>query len=155
MNKRCEWCNREIKEDESSFSVKEAESCHMCPECLMHILPKTLFPEQPFDSTEEEGDDERRNLERLPVLARVYLSKTDQISEVMPILLLDVSDGGMRFQVKKQLGQDETVILGFLSSYLVYKAVGSVRHVKEVAGRNQVMYEAGIQLTGIHQDLRF
>lgn len=154
MLTKCDWCGAETEINESHFALDAENACHMCPACIIALLPKVPIPLKNGDESSEGQSSDRRRIERLPVQTRVYLSRPNRAVEVIQVMLLDISDAGMKIKLREKLNMDERVVIGFFSSDLVYKAIGNVRHIKEVSGREVNLYETGVRITGIHQELR-
>lgn len=70
---------------------------------------------------------------------------------VTEILLLDISDQGVKIRLNEKLDTGEEVTLGFSSGKTIYRAKGKVRHFSE-ADEEYLPYQVGIQLEAIHQD---
>ncbi len=149
LNTNCAWCNRETEFTDRSIGFDDSAN-YICPACLIDLLPKT-----PVRITEYGIYGENRRIhKRYPVISSVYLSTTAGFNKYTKIILMDISDSGMKIQLQEKLVKDESITLGFLSEDLVYKAVGRVKHTKELQLENEGVYQAGIEITGIHQDLR-
>lgn len=148
----CEWCNQE---SDLSAEIEGGmdESSFICPGCLIPLLPKTLSVGEREQETANE-DGERRRAERYPLTSVAYLSSSEGKRKIAKILLLDISDSGMKIQLQEALKENEKITLGFMSDDLIYKAIGIARHLTQVGQDGQTFFQAGIELTGIHQELR-
>lgn len=148
----CAWCNREAQFFDKTESSANLEH-YICSNCLIPLLPKTLVT-QKEKSAKDQPPEERRTHERYPVLSKVYLTSSTNTAKIVKILVLDISDTGMKIQIGEQLKADEEITLGFMGEEIVYKALGKVKYLNETQVDQQPVYQFGIQLTGIHQDLR-
>lgn len=149
---KCAWCSAVSQLAEENEMVTDV-SRYLCPPCLISLLPKTLL----MDESSDEApvlESERRRHERYPVLSNVYLSSRSNRNKVIKILVLDISEAGMKIQIMERLEANEEITLGFMGKQIVYKAIGLVKRMEEVLQDQKTYYRLGIRLTGIHQDLR-
>ncbi len=98
--------------------------------------------------------EERRRHERHPVVTNVYLSSASKKKKSVKILILDISEMGMKIQIDENLDINEEIILGIVGEDVIYKAICLVKHVEPAKGDTSESYKVGTQLIGIHQDLR-
>jgi hypothetical protein len=154
MKTKCAWCQQEFEEI-TPFTLEEESVEYICPSCLIPLLPKTLSLKE-GEETEHGNDtiEERRRFQRFPLFSQVYLSAPEKTDEITKILILDISNMGMRIQVETSLDPGNTITIGVLNDYMVYKSIGTVTHIKEVQSNENIVYEIGMRLTAIHQEIR-
>jgi PilZ domain-containing protein len=147
----CVWCGAGTEfDDGGELSTKSHNT--ICSRCLLALFPKNLCLAENTDENKNVSAG-RRKLARCPVVSRVFFSTESQKNQITEILLIDISDQGMKIQINKRLCPGEKIAIGFSSYPIVYKALGLVRHVKDLDQEGRPCFQAGIQLTGIHQDL--
>ncbi len=150
MTVTCTWCQKKIP----YFSDLGCESTikHMdfCPDCLIDILPKTLFYEGPEGKTEKE----KRITQRHPVVSKVYLQIQKKRKKVTQVVIQNISDTGMKLILKDDLIPGETVTIGVFGSHIVYKAIMNVVFTKPMNLAETTCFEVGMRLIGIHQMLK-
>ncbi|MCG8338020.1 MAG: PilZ domain-containing protein [Proteobacteria bacterium] len=98
--------------------------------------------------------EERRRHERHPVMTNVYLSSASKEKKSVKILILDISEMGMKIQIDEKLEHNEEITLGIVGEDVIYKAICLVKHVEPAQDGKTESFKVGTQLTGIHQDLR-
>ena len=154
MNTKCDWCGCETGTDRDESLFQMEERCQMCPACVISILPKVLVTAESELEITGQGSAERRTLERLPVQTQVYFTRSNQAAEIIEVMLMDISDVGLKIILQEVIEPNEEVVIGFLAPDVVYKALATVKHVKKVIGSSVNFFEAGLRITGIHQELR-
>lgn len=155
MAEKCDWCGTDTDFQDRNTTPSDSQPCLLCPSCVISVLPNTPVHLEQSNTTTDKGENERRRIERLPVQTRIYLTRPGQTAEVFQITLLDISDTGMKIQLGEKLNVHEKVTIGFLSTTLIYKAIGTVKHVSEVSSEEKDLFETGLRITGINQELRF
>ena len=145
----CAWCSKE-SQIADTLNGFDSTDRYLCSNCLIDILPKTIVKM----GYQQESNQERRIHERHPLVSDVYLSTQKKKNLITKILLLDISNTGMKIQLKENLNQDEEITLGFLDEEVVYKYICKVRHISGESSEGSDSYQAGIEITGIHQDKR-
>lgn len=148
----CNWCSSKGSIDKSSVEDEFAEK-YICANCLIPILPHTLNTKEDSAYLDDKSDNNRKH-RRYPLLSHSYLSTQSNQSKFTRIIILDISSSGMRCQIPDPIKTDSNITIGFLGDHLIYKALGKVKHVSEVEKGDKLTYQAGIELTGIHQELR-
>jgi hypothetical protein len=120
---------------------------------LISLLPKILIPEKDLIGRPTPGEERRRH-ERHPVVTNVYLSSVSKKKKIIRILILDISEMGMKIQIDEKLELNEEITLGIVGEDVIYKAICHVKYIESVQQDNSGSYQVGTQLIGIHQDLR-
>ncbi len=152
MTANCAWCNKATIFSADHEKVSDI-SQHICPNCLISLLPKILIPERELIGKKTPGEERRRH-ERHPVVTNVYLSSASKNKKSVKILILDISEMGMKIQIDEKLDSDEEITMGIVGEDIIYKAICLVKHVDEAQLEGKTIYKIGTQLIGIHQDLR-
>ncbi|MCP4296690.1 MAG: PilZ domain-containing protein, partial [Proteobacteria bacterium] len=122
---------------------------NFCADCLIEILPKTLFYEKPKGKV----DKEKRIAQRFPVVAKVHLQSQKKRKLVTQVIIQNISDTGMKLILKEDLFLGETVTIGIFGTHIVYKAVMNVVFINPMNQAETTSFEAGMRLIGVHQTL--